>query len=82
MRPIRVIHCFRAPVGGLFRHVRDLASAQADAGFEIGVICDSSTGDRPADEAIACLENTCALGIRRVPMSRGIGPGDITASAK
>lgn len=79
MRPTRVIHCFRAPVGGLFRHVRDLAGAQAAAGYEVGLICDSLTGDQAADDALVGLEKICALGIRRVPMSRNIGPGDLHA---
>ena len=25
---MRIVHCFRSPVGGIFRHVRDLAEAQ------------------------------------------------------
>ena len=28
-RPLRIIHCFRSPIGGIFRHVRDLAEAHA-----------------------------------------------------
>jgi glycosyltransferase involved in cell wall biosynthesis len=79
MRPTRVIHCFRAPIGGLFRHVRDLAGAQAGAGFEVGLICDSLTGDHAANDALDTLEKACALGIRRIPMSRTISPGDLHA---
>ena len=41
---LRIVHCFRAPVGGVFRHVRDLAVAQAAAGHQVGFICDSTTG--------------------------------------
>jgi len=29
---LRIVHCFRAALGGVFRHVRDLATAQAEAG--------------------------------------------------
>lgn len=43
-RPLRIVHCFRAPVGGIFRHVRDLIEAQVKAGHQVGIICDASTG--------------------------------------
>lgn len=76
MRPVRVIHCFRAPVGGLFRHVRDLASAQAAAGYEVGIFCDSTTGDSAHADRLAAMEPCCALGIRRLPISRTLAPGD------
>ena len=29
--PLRILHCFRSPVGGIFRHVRDLAIEQLRA---------------------------------------------------
>ena len=32
MAELRILHCLRAPVGGLFRHVRDLAREQARQG--------------------------------------------------
>ena len=41
---MRIVHCVRSPIGGIFRHIRDLATAQAEAGHDVGVICDSSTG--------------------------------------
>ena len=31
----RIVHCFRSPVGGIFRHVRDLADSQIAAGHEV-----------------------------------------------
>ncbi|MFD0987320.1 glycosyltransferase family 4 protein [Methyloligella solikamskensis] len=75
-RPLRVIHCLRAPVGGLFRHVRDLVRAQAEMGLEVGVICDSQGGGQAAEEALAGLDDHCALGVRRSPMPRQPGFGD------
>ncbi|MCC6203462.1 MAG: glycosyltransferase family 1 protein, partial [Hyphomicrobiales bacterium] len=42
--PLRIVHCFRSPVGGIFRHVRDLTEAQVAAGHQIGIVCDSTTG--------------------------------------
>lgn len=78
-KEFRILHCFRAPVGGLFRHVCDLAAAQAAMGHEVGVICDARTGGRAAAERLERLAEHCALGIARVPMSRQIGPSDLTA---
>ena len=51
--PLRIVHCFRAPVGGLFRHVRDLVEAQHRAGHAVGIICNSSTGGAFEDEALS-----------------------------
>jgi len=78
--PLRIIHCFRSPVGGIFRHVRDLAQAQAEAGHKVGIVCDSSTGgtheERLFDSALPYLE----LGVRRTRMQRHIGPGDLASA--
>ena len=79
-RPLRIVHCFRAPVGGLFRHVRDLAGAQAAAGHSVGIIADASTGGDKAEAAFAALAPRLALGIHRLPMRRDIAPSDIAAA--
>ena len=42
MLKLRILHCLRAPVGGLFRHVRDLVQEQVAAGHDVAVICDST----------------------------------------
>jgi glycosyltransferase involved in cell wall biosynthesis len=63
----------RAPVGGLFRHVRDLARAQAELGHHIGVVCDSVAGDRLTEDRLTALSPHLALGLYRFPMSREIG---------
>ena len=34
-RPLRIIHCFRSPIGGIFRHVRDLAEAHGHPVIDI-----------------------------------------------
>ena len=68
--PLRILHVFRAPLGGLFRHVLDLARGQAERGHEVGIFCDSTTGGSRADAVFATLEGQLALGITRVPMSR------------
>lgn len=43
---MRILHVLRAPVGGLFRHVLDLAAEQAARGHEVGILADSNTEDR------------------------------------
>ena len=77
---LRILHCLRAPVGGLFRHVHDLTLGQAQLGAEVGIICDSNT----AGDAVALgrLADNCALGVTRIPMDRRIGLGDWRTTAK
>jgi glycosyltransferase involved in cell wall biosynthesis len=81
VRPKRVIHIFRAPVGGVFRHVADLATAQAAAGDAVGIVCDSMTGGAFEEAAIAALAPTLELGVIRLPMRRSVSPGDVVALA-
>lgn len=69
-RPLRILHVLRAPVGGLFRHVVDLASAQAARGHKVGLLADSITGGGRAEETLARLAPELALGIDRIPMDR------------
>ncbi|WP_137044882.1 glycosyltransferase family 4 protein [Pseudolabrys sp. FHR47] len=76
MAPLNILHVFRTPVGGLFRHVMDLARAQAERGHRVGLIADSTTGGERADAAFATLEPLLAHGITRIPMSRQVGPAD------
>jgi glycosyltransferase involved in cell wall biosynthesis len=66
---MRILHVFRGPVGGLFRHVCDLVRGQHALGHEIGILCDSSTGGPSAEAALKKLQPLCALGIERLPMS-------------
>ncbi len=40
-RPLRILHAVRAPVGGIIRHILDLANGQADRGHHVGIIADS-----------------------------------------
>lgn len=68
--PLKIIHIFRAPLGGLFRHVLDLARGQMERGHKIGIFCDSTTGAARADEVFAELGPHLELGVTRVPMSR------------
>ncbi|KMO28295.1 glycosyl transferase family 1, partial [Methylobacterium tarhaniae] len=77
----RILHVFRAPVGGLFRHVLDVARLQAEGGHAIGLFCDASTGGPRAEAALAELAPRLALGITRLPMRRNPHPSDLTALA-
>lgn len=79
---MRIIHCFRAPVGGVFRHVRDLAIAQAAAGHQVGFICDSTTGGALEDRYFDAVTGSLALGVTRIPIRRSVGPGDIAAGVR
>ncbi len=79
---LRIVHCFRSPVGGIFRHVRDLAEAQAAAGHEVGIVCDSTTGGRLEERLFEELKPTLALGVSRTPMQRHVGPGDVAAALR
>jgi glycosyltransferase involved in cell wall biosynthesis len=74
------VHCFRSPVGGIFRHVRDLAEAQVAAGHKVGIVCDSTTGGDFEERLFDAMCGMLALGIHRTPMQRHIGPGDIAAA--
>jgi glycosyltransferase involved in cell wall biosynthesis len=79
---MRVLHVFRSPVGGLFRHVRDLARGQSDLGHDVGIFCDSSTGGENATSQLRSIEPFCKLGIHRVAMSKLPGLGDLVCSSQ
>jgi len=74
---LRIVHCFRSPVGGIFRHVRDLIKAQNGNGHSVGIICDSSTGSTYEDELFEEISPSLKLGLHRIPMRRAITPGDV-----
>jgi len=74
---LRIVHVLRAPMGGLFRHVRDLAEAHAAEGHAVGVICDLA-GTPGYNEAIAAeLAKELPLGLHRAQMQREVGLGDV-----
>jgi len=80
-QPLKILHVLRAPVGGLFRHVVDLARGQAARGHHVGIIADATTGGARGEIMLAELKGELALGLTRVAMSRHIGFGDLTAAA-
>jgi glycosyltransferase involved in cell wall biosynthesis len=60
----------RAPVGGLFRHVADLAREQAARGHAVGIIADSATGGEGARLQLSALAPALKLGVKRMTMQR------------
>jgi glycosyltransferase involved in cell wall biosynthesis len=77
-QPLKILHVLRAPVGGLFRHVVDLAEGQAARDHRVGIVA-AEGGGPPAEERLAALAPKLALGVTRIPMQRQLGLGDITA---
>ncbi|EJL50370.1 glycosyltransferase [Rhizobium sp. CF122] len=76
-RPLRILHCFRSPVGGIFRHVRDLVLEHSKAGHEVGILCDSSTGGEHEDRLFDDIRPFLAMGLTRMPMRRHVSLSDL-----
>jgi glycosyltransferase involved in cell wall biosynthesis len=81
-RPLRILHAVRAPVGGIFRHILDLANGQADRGHEVGIIADSLTGGERASQALAEIAPRLKLGVHRVAIHREPWPTDALVWAR
>jgi glycosyltransferase involved in cell wall biosynthesis len=79
---MRIVHTFRSPVGGIFRHVRDLAAAQHAAGHEVAIVCDSTTGGDHEDLLFKTVEPFVPLGIHRIAMQRHVGIGDLATARR
>jgi glycosyltransferase involved in cell wall biosynthesis len=77
---MRILHIFRAPVGGLFRHVRDVVRGQAELGHDVGIICDANTDNALVEGLLDGMKLYCSLGVHRVAMSRMPGLGDISSA--
>ncbi|MFZ1173335.1 glycosyltransferase family 4 protein [Bradyrhizobium sp.] len=81
-RPLRIVHAVRAPVGGIFRHILDLANGQIDAGHHVGIIADSLTGGDRASAALAEIAPRLKLGVRRLAIHREPHPADLLVCAR
>lgn len=69
-QPLRILHAVRAPVGGIFRHILDLANGQADRGHHVGILADSLTGGERAEKALATIAPRLKLGVHRLAIRR------------
>jgi glycosyltransferase involved in cell wall biosynthesis len=78
--PLRIIHCVRSPIGGIFRHIKDLATSQAAAGHQVGVICDSTSGSDFDNSLVEALRPQLSLGVARFPMQRQLTIKDLRAT--
>ena len=76
-RPLRILHAVRAPVGGIIRHILDLANGQADRGHHVGIIADSLTGGERAEAALKEIAPRLKLGVHRLAIRREPFPTDI-----
>jgi hypothetical protein len=68
---LKILHILRAPLGGLFRHVLDVAHGQCQRGHRVGLIVDSTTGGARAEAILADLARTA--------IARELGPSDLPA---
>jgi glycosyltransferase involved in cell wall biosynthesis len=76
---MRILHVFRAPIGGLFRHVFDLAKEQAAHGHDVGLFCDATFAGERNERLLNELATHLTLGIERVPMRRNPHWSDLAA---
>ena len=81
-QPLRILHAVRAPVGGIFRHILDLANGQADRGHHVGIIADSLTGGERAEAALKEIAPRLKLGVHRLAIHREPHPADILVWAR
>jgi glycosyltransferase involved in cell wall biosynthesis len=81
-KPLRILHAVRAPVGGIFRHIIDVANGQADRGHEVGILADSLTGGERAEAALKAIAPRMKLGTYRLPIHREPHPGDALIARK
>ena len=69
-QPLRILHAVRSPVGGIFRHILDLANGQAARGHHVGIVADSLTGGERAQYALAEIAPRLKLGVHRLAIRR------------
>lgn len=80
--PLRILHVVRAPVGGIIRHILDVANGQVDRGHQVGIVADSLTGGARADALLAEIAPRLKLGAHRLAIRRQPHPADLMAGFK
>jgi glycosyltransferase involved in cell wall biosynthesis len=69
-QPLRILHAVRTPVGGIFRHILDLANGQVDRGHQVGIVADTLTGGERANQALTQIGPRLKLGVHRLAIRR------------
>lgn len=75
---LNILFILRAPIGGLFRHVLDLAIELENRGHKAGMVIDGSNEYTQAKEWRKQMEQNFKLGIHTLPMSRSLGLSDFS----
>jgi glycosyltransferase involved in cell wall biosynthesis len=75
---MRIMHILRSPIGGLFRHVRDLTEAQVAAGATLGIVVSDELGGG-SSAALEQLRPMLKLGLHKLPIHRLPHPSDLKA---
>ena len=75
--PLRILHAVRAPVGGIIRHILDIANGQIDRGHHVGIVADSLTGGERAEALLAEIAPRLKLGVHRLVIHRQPHPTDL-----
>lgn len=73
---MKILHILRAPIGGLFRHVRDLAQQQTIAGHQVGLITATPADNDYVKELFSDIAPHFSLGIHHLSISRLPGFSD------
>ena len=81
-KTLKILHVTRAPIGGIFRHIIDLANGQIARGYQVGIVADSITGGERAAAALAEIAPRLALGVHRIAIPREPNPADLLAWPK
>ncbi|MDE3176227.1 MAG: glycosyltransferase [Pseudomonadota bacterium] len=76
---LRIVHVFRAPLGGLFRHVVDLAVEQAARGHAVGLFFDQAGDGERVRDALARIPGGPRLGVGVAVIPRNPHPRDLSA---
>src|SRR5271167_491279 len=79
---LRIVHVFRAPLGGLFRHVVDLAAEQSARGHDVGMFFDSNAYNERVREALRRITGGLKLGVGTTPIHRNPGVSAVAAMAR
>jgi glycosyltransferase involved in cell wall biosynthesis len=79
---LRIVHVFRAPLGGLFRHVVDLAAEQRARGHDVGMFFDADARCPRVEAALAQIPGGLTLGVTACPIHRDPGFSDLVAMAR